>query len=280
MHHIFKCSEQEGNLLYAWFAAMHTRIDMLLTGPLDEQEMVTAAEEIGQEVALMERLANCFDPDSDLAHVNREAHRRWVPLSEELYQLLGQCLEHNEKTAGLFDIAVGSLPYDATTIRQIRLRPHEIRFLRSGISLNLSGFLKGVALEKARAVLHRHGIGNALVSMGNSSVMALGHQRGMDGWRVSLPDGSEGIVLKDQCLTTSGNDTAERSHIVNPLTGQAIRGKRSVSVVTACGTDGEVLSTALFLADEAQCEQLHRRYQFEHVYRIGGRHFAPNRQSK
>ena len=64
------------------------------------------------------------------------------------------------------------------------------------------------------------------------------------------------IFLKNECLTTSGNDSHERKHIIDPQTGKLIEGKREVAVVTANGTVGEVLSTSLFVADARQRELL------------------------
>ena len=46
--------------------------------------------------------------------------------------------------------------------------------------------------------------------------------------------------IENSVLTTSGNDSSERIHIMNPLTGEYIRGKRRVEVVTAGGAEGEV----------------------------------------
>ena len=65
-----------------------------------------------------------------------------------------------------------------------------------------------------------------------------------------------GISLHNQCLTTSGNDTAGRTHIVCPQTGVAVAGVRQVSVVTESGAWGEICSTALFASPEELREPL------------------------
>lgn len=54
------------------------------------------------------------------------------------------------------------------------------------MTINLSGFLKGYALEKIRELLQQYEIENALVNMGNSSVLALGHHPLADGWKVNF----------------------------------------------------------------------------------------------
>ena len=131
------------------------------------------------------------------------------------------------------------------------------------MTINLSGFLKGYALEKTRKLLQYYEVKDALINMGNSSVLALGHHPLADGWKVNFGQSAvtqakewPEIFLKNECLTTSGNDSHERKHIIDPQTGKLIEGKREVAVVTANGAVGEVLSTSLFVADARQRELL------------------------
>ena len=77
------------------------------------------------------------------------------------------------------------------------------------------------------------GITDAVVNLGNSSIMALGNVP------LDIPSG--------HCLTTSGNATAERRHIRNPLTGVFVEGKSSAKVVTQDAIDGEVQSIVSFI---------------------------------
>lgn len=202
-----------------------------------EDRLLAVAEEILVRVKELERMGNCHDPASDLARLNADPSHE---IPDELRLVLDACGSYREQTLGLFD------PW------------FEGR-------CNLSGFLKGYALDQIAPMVKEHGIKDALVNMGNSSVMAVGCQPGCtDGWLVSraLPavDGHEGVLLCDECLSTSGNDSPSRRHIVNPLTHELIGGQRTVSVVTPRGALGEVLSTALFVATDGQREQLLRRF--------------------
>lgn len=99
--------------------------------------------------------------------------------------------------------------------------------------LDLSGILKGYALERLRTLLPTFGIHDALVNLGNSSILSLGKNPS------DIPSG--------HCLTTSGNATPDRRHIRNPLTGEFITGQRTVSVTTANAIDGEILATVTFI---------------------------------
>ncbi len=50
-----------------------------------------------------------------------------------------------------------------------------------GVTINLSGFLKGYALEKTRKLLQHYEVKDALINMGNSSVLLFGHHP-LAGW--------------------------------------------------------------------------------------------------
>ena len=136
------------------------------------------------------------------------------------------------------------------------------------MTINLSGFLKGYALEKTRKLLQYYEVKDALINMGNSSVLAFGHHPLADGWKVGFGQGAvlngrkpQELLLQNECLTTSGNDSHERKHIINPRNGKPVEGKREVAVVTDNGAIGEVLSTGLFVADARQREILEAEFR-------------------
>lgn len=214
-------------VLYCWFSAMHTRVDIAFVSSLDKEYLLEVGRKIQTRIAEIESIANCFDPQSELSlyNIGTIAH---VDLSPELSHILTLCDEWKEKTNGLFDVA-----YSGT--------------------INLSGFLKGYALDQIRPIIEEAGITNALINLGNSSILALGNQPGSTkGWHITLPPPSEGPgeVLLNECLTTSGNDSPDRRHIMNPLTGEMITGQRTVSVITPTGAEGEVMATVKFITEK------------------------------
>lgn len=200
---------------------MHTRVDILLPGTESEDFYCTVATEVAGRIAVIETMGNCFNPQSELSKFNGGGLERSA-LSPELSCILDLCDEWKRSTGGLFDVACSG-------------------------KVNLSGFLKGYALDAVRPILESHGIASALVNLGNSSVLALGSQTAdSDGWIVKRIDGKE-YSLKDQCLTTSGNTPENHAHIINPLTGKSVQGEGIVSVVTDGGAEGEVMSTVTFI---------------------------------
>ena len=239
MRHIHRADR-----FYAWFPAMHSRVDVLFVDSRQEPDLVAIADEVQQLTCELEHLANCYDASSPLALYNAGASH---PLPDELGSILDLCRKYREQTFGLFD------PW------------YEGR-------CNLSGFLKGYALDRIRPLLQARAIGKAVVSMGNSSIMDYSSPT-EPSFQAKEPE----HIGQGSVLTTSGNDTPQRRHIVNPLTGRYVVGQRTVSVRTPLvstdadgrthlgGALGEVLATALFLADDKQRRQLLRRFPVELV---------------
>lgn len=260
--HLCKESSAGKKIYYTWFSAMHTRMDFLFVANEAESFFNEISCKAFREIAALEKTGNAFDPESELSFVNAHASANRVDLSPELYDMLRIALDYNKNTFGLFDITTDSEDYNGKSIDCVQLDTGmHIRFTRPGIKINLSGFLKGYALDRVRLLMADTPMSGALINMGNSSVMCLGNRD--DGVPWKIPCGRKTInyiTLHDECLTTSGNDTAERNHIVNPNNGKRIFGKRATTVVTQSGTLGEVLSTAFFIADEPVREMLTNKY--------------------
>lgn len=200
---------------------MHTRVDILLPGTESEDFYCAVAAEVADRIAGIEAIGNCFNPQSELSRFNKGGLEQSA-LSPELRYILDLCDEWKRHTGGLFDVACSG-------------------------KTNLSGFLKGYALDAVRPILENHGVTSALVNLGNSSVLALGNQTANgEGWTVKRIDGRE-YRLHGQCLTTSGNTPENCAHIINPLTGECVQGEGVVSVVTNGGAEGEVMSTVTFI---------------------------------
>ena len=86
---------------------------------------------------------------ASLAVINRTASICPVILSRQLYTMIDLCMEYHGKTSGCFDVTVHSENYNPDTIHSVYLSAEErsIFFQQPGITINLSGFLKGYALK-------------------------------------------------------------------------------------------------------------------------------------
>lgn len=265
MQHICKQIGKDKSLLYAWFDAMHTRVDIMMYAKT-EDELKEAARLILDKIEELEKVGNSFDPASELSYLNRMAYNHPIAVSESLYTMIKMALDYQKLTSGYFDITVHSDGHNQETASQVVLNDQNrlIQFKQEGLQINLSGFIKGYALDLIRPIVQEAGITDALINIGNSSVLAVGNHPHGKGWKIKVenqPDNAPDLHLANQCLTTSGNNFPDRKHIIDPHSGNYIEGEKYISVVTDQGAEGEVLSTALFAAPREEWETIMKNFK-------------------
>lgn len=243
-------------LFYSWFQAMHTRIDVLLYAENSLEYLKSLAEKLKIEIERLEHLANRFDENSELSQLNSKAFENAIPISNELFQIIEECLVFNKKTLGYFDITINSKNNFSNGISNILVNTENqtIRFLHPDVQLDLSGFIKGYALRAIKSILYDNNINNALINIGNSSVLATGNHPHGKGWKINsnLQDISRECELQNQCLTTSGNTNNTKWPIQKPMTRKAVENYPMLSVITDDPATGEALSKALYIANEQE----------------------------
>jgi thiamine biosynthesis lipoprotein len=249
----------------------------------DRSKMLAAADEAFEEVRRLDRMLSNYRADSELSRLNRAAAEAPVPVSEELFTLLSNCLRYSRESEGAFDITVGPLmkiwgfykgsgrlPHRAE-IRGILGRigyqhvvldaaTRTVHFQRNGMSLDPGGIGKGYAVDRMVDILRTSGIRSALISAGNSTIYALGKPPNDPGWKISLRHPRditrqiEEIRLQDMSMSTSG--TSEKffraegklySHIMDPRTGYPAQGMLSVSVIAPKALDSEAWTKPVFI---------------------------------
>lgn len=160
---------------------------------------------------------------------------------------------------------MSDLRFDGTTISSSN----------KAVMLDLGGYAKGYALDRAAQILRGEGVKAALINIGGN-MMAIGRP-GKRSWTVGIQDprgdGSIAAVeLHDnEAIGTSGDyqryfmkDGKRRAHIIDPRTGESTDLIASVTVVTSGGSDAGTRSDGhskpLFLAGpqhwRAMAEQL------------------------
>lgn len=186
LSHIMRPSGDGRTLFYACFEAMHTRMDLRMVvgeGILGEAGLVALAEKVQAFVEAAESRYSRFLPSSELSSVNAKGFREKVRLSEGLEEILADCLKYKSDTEGLFDV---TMPTEGS----YSIENHTLSFSCEGCRIDLSGYLKGWALDRVMVLLREAGVENAMVNFGNSSIGAIGCQIGCEGWRVQLPLGA------------------------------------------------------------------------------------------
>ena len=238
-----------------------------------------AAAAVMGEMHRIDRAMSPHRSESELSRINRNAARAPVPLSDEMFELIERALEFSRLTGGAFDIsyaAVGQLyDYrqrrrpDAHALEQARAlvgwqqleldpRARSLRFARPGMRIDLGGFAKGHAVDRAAALLLKQGVRQAWISAGGDS-RVLGDRRGRP-WSLAIrdPRRADAVVavlpLQDQSISTSGDyerffdDGGQRfHHLIDPATGLSPSHVHSVTVLAPDGLSSEALSKAVFV---------------------------------
>ncbi|MEI8087892.1 MAG: FAD:protein FMN transferase [Paludibacter sp.] len=256
-------------LLYAWFTAMHTRVDLMIFDETAREDLVEIAEKIESEILRIESFTNRFDSDSELSLINKNAFQSEMKVSNEMFQIINECMLYNQQTFGFFDITVNSHNKFRQGAINIQLNPVEssIRYSHPDVQLDVSGFIKGYVMRSVSNILKAENIDNSLVNIGNSSILAIGSHPYGKAWKISRPDSdnNENCELLNECLTTSGNTAKTEWKTIHPLSGNAIEKVEAVSVITDDPVVGEVLSTALYVTNEAESELILKSFKARKV---------------
>jgi FAD:protein FMN transferase len=249
----------------------------------DARQGSAACDAVMDEMHRIDRAMSPHKSGSELSRINREAARGAVHLSEEMALLIGRALDFSRATQGAFDISyaaagqhydyrAGRRP-DAHTLENARaaigwqgllldLRARTLRFAREGMRIDLGGFAKGHAVDRATAIVQARGIRHAYISAGGDS-RVLGDKRGRP-WSVAIRHprrAGEAVAvlpLEDVSVSTSGDyerffetdgpqGKERHHHLIDPATGESPRGVHSATVLAPDGVTSEALSKAVFV---------------------------------
>lgn len=243
-----------------------------------------AAAAVMEEMHRIDRAMSPHKHGSELSRINREAARRPVPLTQEMAHLVARALDFSRLSGGAFDItyaAAGQL-YDyrrgvrpgAAELERARALigwqglefdavRGTLRFAHAGMRIDLGGFAKGHAVDRAAALLRRRGIAHALVSAGGDSRI-VGDRRGRP-WSVAIRDPRQAgqavavLPLEEVSISTSGDyergfeiDGERVHHLIDPATGRSPKEIRSVTILAEDGLTSEALSKSVFVLGVAR----------------------------
>lgn len=235
---------------------MGTRLTGITVGT-EEYAARAAWSEAAALAGRLEGMLNRFDPASEIGMLNAACDSGPVPVSTGLGAMLAACMEYRKRTCCLFDITKGGGSFRLYDGGRADL---------CGCTVDFGGFAKGFFLRKMEDILKEHGVQNAFVCFGNSSILALGCHPFGDCWKVSVTDPFTGNALterdlRDSSLSVSGNRPGYEGHIVDPRSGRKIAGRR-VAVVTAMDPlDAEVLSTVAMIAGAEEIKTICSRFE-------------------
>lgn len=270
-----------------------TRVELLVWGA-PEAQAHAALGEVLREFDRLHRAYHAWQPSELTALNDALAAGRPHEVSAELAGLIRTAQALAAQGDRLFDPGIGrlvalwgfhaeefkpALP-EAGELQQLvaakpsivdlTLADRVVATQNRSVALDFGGYLKGVALDRAAALLKQRGIDNALINIGGN-VLALGSKGGKP-WRVGIQHPRAGeaggaplatLELKDgEAIGTSGDyqryfELAGQRycHLLDPRTGKPATGTRSLTVLIPPGPDAgmrsDVLSKPLFIAGDA-----------------------------
>lgn len=151
----------------------------------------------------------------------------------------------------------------------------QVQSRNNEVAIDLGGFAKGWALDKAAEYLRAQGVKNALINIGGN-VLALG-SKGAEPWRVGIqhprkPGAMASVALADgEAIGTSGDyqrffeqDGQRYSHLIDPRTGEPARRVAAATVIAPpsarAGTLSDVAGKPLFIGGPASALLFGKRF--------------------
>lgn len=175
-----------------------------------------------------------------------------------------------------------------TGMHWIELDPSRftVRFRRTGVALDPGAIGKGYAIEAAAEILLEAGVQSALIHGGTSTARAIGSPPDSDVWKVAVPrprwtgapnreedsclsmaaagDRPLAVVsLKDNAVSVSAvwgrlfeTTAGTFGHVLDPRSGEPVRGAVMSAVITKSATVADAFSTALLVLGSDGPERL------------------------
>lgn len=245
-----------------------------------------AVGEVMHEFQRLHDMLHAWQP-SELSEMNTAfAKGESDAISAELVAILQDATQLSQQSQGLFNPAIGGLvqlwgfhadefkpvqPDEKQIALWVAANPQmsDISIVRGraesknkSVQVDLGGYAKGYALDRAAELLRNQGIHNALINIGGN-VLALG-QHGDRPWRVGVqhPRKSGALATLDlrdgEAIGTSGDyqryfmlGNVRYCHLINPRSGYPMQGVQAVTILTSgarAGVLSDAASKPLFIA--------------------------------
>lgn len=283
-----------------------TRVEVIVVSAEAEQGRQAIAAVL-REFDRMHRAYHAWQP-SELSALNAAiAAGQPHTVSPELAELIRDAQQLSAQGDYLFDPGIGrlvslwgfqaeefkaELPPPAAIASWLANRPSLADVVVDGttvtsrnrdVALDFGGYLKGVALDRAAAILRGQGIRNALINIGGN-VMALGSREGRQ-WRIGIqhprqPGPLATVQLADgEAIGTSGDyqryfevDGKRYAHLLDPRRGYPADHTQAVTVLIPAGpragTLSDAISKPIFIAGGEGWAALAGKMGASHILRI------------
>ncbi|MBS4095710.1 MAG: FAD:protein FMN transferase [Sulfuricella sp.] len=263
-----------------------TLVDVTIAGE-DEKRAQQLIGQVLQEFDRLHHALHAWKP-SDLSRLNQAIARgEKYPVTPELAEMLRDAAALSAQSGGTFNPTIGGLiklwgfqndeflplrPDPAAIAALVKAAPGmsdltvengTVTSRNPALQLDLGGYAKGYALDRAAAYLRGQGVKGALINIGGN-ILAIGTRHGQ-AWRVGIqhprqPAALATLELRDgEAIGTSGDyqrffelDGQRYCHIIDPRSGYPVQGVEAVTVLIPpgrqAGTLSDVVSKPLFIA--------------------------------
>jgi thiamine biosynthesis lipoprotein len=232
-----------------------------------------AMTECFRDARRLDEVFSRWSATSELARLNAMAPGT-ATMSADMTGLLTRSFALTAATDGAFDVRVGPLtalwrrpaPPSEAEVRAahvasrgnaVRMRGDRVR-LEAGARLDFDGIAKGWTVDACAARLRAAAVSSALVSLGESSLFALGAPAGASRWRLAVrgpdPETTVGwLGLRDAGASVSatygseGKRAGRVAHVLDPATGHPLEDDAVAVVVAPSATDAEAWTKALLV---------------------------------
>ena len=262
--------------------AMATTFEVLIDGE-DRGYAQQASAAAFEEVDRIEKALSRFAESSDIARINSLDAGECTSVGLDTFECIEAAARVNAETGGAFDVTVGPLmacwrnrdgsPRQPSGEELAEARKcvgmhlieldeagRTVRVKARGLRIDLGGIGKGLALDKMAEAVRDWSIESCLLSGGGSTVLAMGHPSGEEGWQVGVggvgdqPEPAEKIALRDRALSGSGTHLQGR-HVMDPRTGRPAKGKHAAWALCPSATAADALSTAFMAMAPEEVKQ-------------------------
>jgi len=262
----------------------------------------TNVEMAFQEMRRVESILSNFKADADIYRLNRTL-ANLIDVQKETLDVIEKAKLLFLASGGAFDITVAPILkiwgfYDRDN-KPKSVPDEEIKktlalvgsdniivdringkagFKIPGMAVDLGAIGKGYAVDRAKDVLVKAGIGNALLGIAGD-IYCLGGGRNDEGWKIGIrhPLKENEVIatlnLKNKAISTSGQyenfvevGGKRYAHIINPKTGYPVEnGLLSVTVVADDSSTADALATTVFVLGEEEGQELLKKFGAEAV---------------
>lgn len=255
----------------------------------DEAYAASTAQAAHEEIRRLEDELSRFRSSSDIYRLGQLEAGESYRVGMAAWDCLALAKAVHAETDGAFDITIGPLmelfvtasgeprrvdPAVIEEARQIigshRFELDEEQLLvtvhASRMIFDLGALGKGYALDQAADVLQMHGIENAVLNAGDSTILALGAPADSSAWNITLSGGAQKLALTGRAVSGSGF-AVKGAHIMNPrlFAPVPIQNRRAYALAPTAALS-DALSTAFMIMTPEEIDSLCARLPgIEHI---------------